>query len=438
MQINSVFAKLKFYWTDPSKTLWVQPTFGAVFAIVFSLIASASHRILPRDWVVNIEPQILSGLIEIVASSMLAVTTFSLSIMVSALSSVASGATPNARVLIMADGSTRIAISSFISAFIYAVIAKIALGLQYYGSQGRFVMFIGTILVLFYLVVTLIRWVQTLSTLGSMGDTLAKVETYATDGLANFRANPTLGMASQKPQGVANIQVKSMQTGYIGTVLAKALNDWADEHRCHIHIAHNVGDFVSHDDVLFEIFIVDNKQNNDEQSNHKHESFTDDDLPKTLGQYVKIVPQRNMYQDHRYGMSVLGEIGHRTLSVGVNDPSTADRVLTLMTRLLIDTKPSDDKMDSYERVSILPLTADMFIKPLFVPLARDGIGSFEFMKHMLVCLAKIYHNAPERQMQQAAFDDAKTIYQMIYAHYDQLDRDIIDGVWREHFGVDVH
>lgn len=129
MSINSVFAKLKFYWTDPSKTLWVQPTFGAMFAIVFSLIAKINSDILPSDWVIDVETDILSDLIGIVASSMLAVTTFSLSIMVSALSAVANGATPNARVMIVADDSTRIAISNFISAFIYAVIVKIG----YYG-----------------------------------------------------------------------------------------------------------------------------------------------------------------------------------------------------------------------------------------------------------------------------------------------------------------
>lgn len=31
MPISSIFTKLKFYWSDPSKDLWVQPTFGAYF-----------------------------------------------------------------------------------------------------------------------------------------------------------------------------------------------------------------------------------------------------------------------------------------------------------------------------------------------------------------------------------------------------------------------
>lgn len=76
---------------------------------------------------------------------MLAVTTFSLSIMVAAFASASSSGTPRAYQLMMSDDNTRLAISSFISAFIYAVIAKIALGLGYYGPAGRFVLFISTI-----------------------------------------------------------------------------------------------------------------------------------------------------------------------------------------------------------------------------------------------------------------------------------------------------
>lgn len=427
MPISSIFTKLKFYWTDPSKTLWVQPTFGAMFAIAFSLIAKINSDILPSDWVIDVEADILSDLIGIVASSMLAVTTFSLSIMVSALSAVANGATPNARVMIVADDSTRIAISSFISAFIYAVIVKIALGLQYYGSQGRFVIFIGTMIVLFYLVIVLIRWVQTLSTLGSMGDTLSKVGKYAKEGLAKFRASATLDIMGKKPNTVADLHIYSTQTGYIGTVLAKELNDWADKNHCHIHIPHNIGDFVSFNDVLFEIFIL--------KSTQQHDFATQDDLTKTLNQYVHIQPQRNMYEDPRYGIMVLGEIGHRTLSVGVNDPATADRVLTLITQLLIDTK-ADENNDKtgYEHISIMPLRADMFITPLFLPLARDGLNSFDFMMHMLVCLAKIYNNAPELLMRESALTQAKKIYDMAYHHYEyEADKKVIKQVWQSHF-----
>ncbi|WEI10749.1 DUF2254 domain-containing protein [Acinetobacter soli] len=133
--------RLKLLLSDPSKNLWVHPTLGAIFAILFSLLASVGNYLLPEHYVPHISAETLSSLLDIIASSMLAVTTFSLSIMVSALASTSNTATPRARLLIIEDDYTRIAIASFISAFIYSVIAKIALGLKYYGTEGRFLLF---------------------------------------------------------------------------------------------------------------------------------------------------------------------------------------------------------------------------------------------------------------------------------------------------------
>ncbi|QCD51766.1 hypothetical membrane protein (DUF2254 domain) [Campylobacter sp. RM16192] len=113
---------------------------------------------LPPQLLPDIGRDILQSLLDIITSSMLAVITFSLSIMVSAFASASANATPRATELIMADDDTRLTIASFISAFIYAVIARVALGLEYYGQNGRFILFISTATVLVYLIYTLINW----------------------------------------------------------------------------------------------------------------------------------------------------------------------------------------------------------------------------------------------------------------------------------------
>lgn len=429
--------KLKLYLTDPSKTLWVQPTLGAMVAICFSLFASVAGRILPQQWVLDIQADTLSSLIAVIASSMLAVTTFSLSIMVSALSATASSATPNARMLIMADGSTRIAISSFISAFIYSVIAKTALGLQYYDKEGRFVMFVGTVLVLIYLIVTLIRWVQTLSTLGSMGDTLIKVEKNASEGLARFRNSPNFGMMDKPPVGSADLCIVANQTGYLNYLLVADLQQWAEKHHCHIHIRHCMGSFISRDTPLFDIYVLPLPKQSDKQTDVCDVYQMDsNDIRQALNELIHINPSHSHHQDPRFGMLVLGEIGHRSLSQAVNDPSTAERTMTLITRLLIDTKASDDEITQYTHLSIKPFTANIFIESVFLPLARDGVGSFDFMMHMLACLAKIHHHAPEPEMRQAALTEGQKIYQLIHHYHDYTpDRQLLTALWVREFGT---
>ena len=148
----------------------------------------------------DIERETLDDLLTVIASSMLAVTTFSLSIMVGAFGAAAGSATPRATPLLMADDGTRTAIAAFLSAFIYAVVAKIALGIGYYGTNGRFILFLGTLAVLAWLLVTLVRWVRTLSSLGSMTNTLRKVEDVAFDTLADYWRRPFLGAAPGAPE----------------------------------------------------------------------------------------------------------------------------------------------------------------------------------------------------------------------------------------------
>ena len=106
--------KLKLWWNNPAENLWFTPTLGALFAILFSLFATASRYFIPNTAVPNISIDTLSNLLDIISSSMLAVTTFSLSIMVAAFASASTSGTPRAYKLMMSDDNTRLAITSFI------------------------------------------------------------------------------------------------------------------------------------------------------------------------------------------------------------------------------------------------------------------------------------------------------------------------------------
>ena len=236
--------KIKIWLQNPSENLWLTPALGAIFAIFFSLFATASRYFIPANAVPNISIETLSSLLDIIASSMLAVTTFSLSIMVAAFASASSSGTPRAYKLMMNDDNTRLAITSFISAFIYAVIAKIALGLEYYGPSGRFVLFVSTILVLMYLIYTLIRWVHTLSQLGTLTNTIAKIEEAAGHALREFRTYPHYGATGQRPQGSPAFQISSPSTGYLTNFDIEGLEALANTHQLHLHLEHMPGKFL--------------------------------------------------------------------------------------------------------------------------------------------------------------------------------------------------
>lgn len=180
----------KRLWMERRNRLWVLPALNSVIAVVVALAAAWVPELLPGMRLPAVEAKTLDNLLGVVASSMLAVTTFSLSIMVSAFASASSGVTPRATELVMGDEGTRAAIANFLSAFMFSIVAQIALGMRYYGDNGRFILFVSTCLVLAWLMLTLLRWVRTLSSLGRMGNTLARIEDAALQAMADHWAQP--------------------------------------------------------------------------------------------------------------------------------------------------------------------------------------------------------------------------------------------------------
>lgn len=223
--------RLLLWLRAPTNLLWVKPAIGSLLALVFALLAAWCNTLLPA-----IEAETLNNLLSVIASSMLAVSIFSLSIMVTAFANVAAAATPRASERVVGDHGAHTGIASFLSAFIYAIIAKIALGLGYYGPTGRFLLFLSTLFVLGYLVVALIRWVKTLSSLGRMGNTLGKIEDAAERAMRAYRTAPTMGAAPGGPPPEGAVSVFADPVGTLRHVDLKALQEWAEAASCVLHL----------------------------------------------------------------------------------------------------------------------------------------------------------------------------------------------------------
>ena len=78
---------------------------------------------------------------------MLGVATFAVGSMLTAYSSASNSATPRSFPLIIADDVSQNALSSFIGAFIFSIVAYVALENGYYDSAGRFLLFVISIVV---------------------------------------------------------------------------------------------------------------------------------------------------------------------------------------------------------------------------------------------------------------------------------------------------
>ena len=360
---------------DRRNKIWVTPALGMLVGLLLALGAALLNLKLPAGSVPDIDVGTLKQLLDVVASSMLSVATFSLGVMVSAFASASGNGTPRATELVMGDEGTRTAIGSFLAAFLYAIVARTALGLGIYGPAGRFVLFVATLAVLLYLVVTLVLWVRTLSTLGRVGDTLTRIENATADALAQHAQAPCMGAQpgpAQVPPGQA---VLSRQTGYITHLDLAGLQGLAQALGVQLHLRRRPGAFVHPGTVLA---VVEGGQ-------------LDEAGASALCNGVLIDRARTFEQDPRFGLIVLSEVAQRALSPAVNDPGTAIEAMGVATRLLVnwahrrqeaeDSAAADADRDSagprHPNLSLVPLDAADFLVDMFDPIARDGAGTVE-------------------------------------------------------------
>lgn len=157
-------------------SLWVKPTITGLAAVAWLSLALAGDEYLPDKMKVGIEREILINLLGILASTMLTVATFSVAAMVSAFSAVSTTATPRATRIVMQDKSTQNSLTSFLSAFIYAIVALVAISITDYGAGGRLLLFAGYCFMVGWVLVSFVRWVDRVSKLGRMNDTIERVE----------------------------------------------------------------------------------------------------------------------------------------------------------------------------------------------------------------------------------------------------------------------
>jgi uncharacterized membrane protein len=119
----------------------------------------------PQDWGLKIGAESVGNVLNILASSMLAVTTFSLGIAVSAFSAAASNATPRATALLQEDSTAQNILAIFLGAFLFSLVGIIAMEAGYYSDNGRVILFIATSFVIALVIWALLQWINHLMSL---------------------------------------------------------------------------------------------------------------------------------------------------------------------------------------------------------------------------------------------------------------------------------
>ena len=353
--------------TQMTRRLWVRATLIGLMGVAAAILAAVVERFIPWDFPTDIGSEAVGSILNIIASSMLAVTTFSLSVMTAAYGAATSNVTPRATRLLIEDRVTQTVLSTFIGSFLFGVVGIVVLNTGAYGDRGRFVLFVVTVAVIVLIVLSLLRWIDHLTRLGRVGETTERVEQAARHAIEARLKEPYLGGSALREVPADAMPVAAQVIGYVQHIDMTALSHCCEQADGDIFVGTIPGTFVYPDTPIAWIAARISKE-------------TDDGLPDAVHKAFTIGNERSFDQDPRFGLAVMSEIGSRALSTAINDPGTAIDVIGRMTRLMglwADSRDRGDIDSTHPRVHVPALTSDDMFEDAFMLMARDGAGLIE-------------------------------------------------------------
>lgn len=369
-----------------TRRMWFRAALFCLFAVVLAMAGALLGHMISYDFAAKIGAKSVDNILNVLASSMLAVTTFSLTAMVSAYAGATSNITPRAVQLLIDDTTAQNALATFLGSFLFAVVGIIALSTGLYGETGRVILFAGTILVIALIIVTFLRWIEHITRFGRVSDTIERVERAAMQAAHAMVQRPWFGEKQRiaVPSGATLIHHEDI--GRITHVDTSQLSAVAKEIGAEITLSALPGTFVDPARLLaFTTALME-----DRQVGRIRDAFT-------------VSNNRAFDHDPRFGLVVLSEIGSRALSPAVNDPGTAIAVLEAGTRVLaaiLRREPEEEEEEEDDTCPGVRVPAFAFrdlLEDLYRPLSRDGAGTVELGIRLQKSLAALAAIEPRAQ-----------------------------------------
>ncbi|WP_428925111.1 DUF2254 domain-containing protein [Marinibacterium sp. SX1] len=329
-----------------------------------ALAASVFVGPVVPDWLVErLGVDSLDTILNILASSMLTVTTFSLSILTGAIQFASSSVTPRSRLVLRDDALTNMVLANFVGAFVFALLGIILRATPFMGEAESALLFLLTVAVIAVVIVSILRWIDHLARLGAMDETVAVFETTALRVMQGFNARPALGghVVSREDIDAQSDHpaLTAAASGYVEQIFEDALQDAARDAGVDLYVAVRPGDYVVPGMPL--AWMVGGAPTGGQAD--------------SLRGGFRITTNRLFEQDPRLCVIVLTEVASRALSPGINDPQTAIDVVHRLSAILLHCAPDlsrgPDEITN-DRLYMAPTDPDAFFRATFDVIARDG------------------------------------------------------------------
>lgn len=361
--------RLLFYYGRIRERLWFRPLIMCIISLAGAFLATSADGLGYDDYFPDISKDSVESLLSIIATSMLMIATFAVASMISAYASASNSATPRSFSLMISDDISQNALSTFIGAFIYSMVALTAVKNDVFQNAGLFVLFVLTLAVIVVVILIFILWTDRIARLGRVGSTINNVKLAAHNALRIRGRYPNLGGVppSDDPSTEA-IFVTRDSIGYVQRIDMDVLQEYAEVKKLHIVVHALPGTFSTPDCPLAKVFLDSGER--------------DEIEPAVIAKAFLIGEDRIFDDDPRFGLIALSEIASRAMSPAVNDPGTAIVIIGKFIQLFSfwNSLSSESLGDpKYPRIAVPALSMEDMFDDAFTALARDGANAVEVM-----------------------------------------------------------
>lgn len=371
-----------------TRKIWVRAALYSVIGLIAAAAAAALGRFVPEALARDLGADAVGSVLTVIAASMLSVTIFALSTLVGALSSATNASFRAAR-LVAEDPIAQSILASFLGVFFFSLVGIIALSSGVYGAGERFVLFVFTLVLIVVTAASLIRWIQHITQLGRLEDTLERLERASVEALEKHRRAPQLGGATWDPKAnppdADAVPLFAESSGYVRHIDIEALASQIDRSQ-RVWVLARPGAFVGPNRPLAQI------------ARDGSGEPVPAEILTSLRKAWLVSETRNFDQDPRFCLCVLTEVASRALSPAVNDFGTAIGVVGRLVRVLAALRSEDERASEsrprHENILVQPITALDLLVDAFRPIARDGAGAIELGLRLQAALAHIARLAP--------------------------------------------
>ena len=374
-----------------SRRIYVRVTLFAVLAVFAVLLSKLIAPLIPFDLKGRVGAEAVDTILNILATSMLTVTTFSLTIMLNALISAANLWTPRSHLILREDTVTQSVLSNFLGAYLFSLIGIIMRHAGLFDEREIVVLFFMSLLVVGLVVLSLIRWIVHLEGLGSLTFTASQIESEVARAVTRAAelpchgAHPLDDAEKQIPQSAWPLRAD--RCGYLQQIFQSALQDAAESADFRVYIVTEVGQYLLQGEPLAYVDCA--------------ETLSEDAESRLRG-CLPLSELRSFEEDPEFGARVLAEVAVKALSPGVNDPGTAIDIVNRMARVLSEAQVGAFDEARYDRIWARRLNPEALFEAGFDPIARCAGDDMDVHRTVQIALRQVIFGARDPRVADAA------------------------------------